>query len=92
MPSDVWDESKEGAFDVFPSSFVPILGEPPEGWSKDWIDLLVELKDPDFGRWMCFDCVIRRASELRLEVERRRRLRDEEKEFYVPSERRLRSL
>ena len=82
VPSDGWDEWRQGAFDVFPSSFVPIFGEPPEGWMRDWIDLLVELKDHDLGRWRCFDCVLRRASELRLDVERRRRLRDEDKEFY----------
>lgn len=77
-----WNEWKPGAFKVFPDKFVPIFGEVPEDWMNDWIDLLVKLKDPGLGRWRCFDCVIRRASELRVEVEERRRLREENRDFY----------
>lgn len=77
-----WNEWKPGAFKAFPDSFMPIFGEPPEGWMRDWFDLLVKLKDHGLGRWRCFDCVIRRASELRVEVEKRCRFREENKDFY----------
>jgi len=79
VPAEFW---RQGDFEVFPSSFVPVLGEPPEGWTRDWIDLLVELKDPGLGRWRCFACVVRRASQLRMEVERRLKHMDKEKRFY----------
>jgi len=77
-----WNEWKPGAFKVFPDSFIPIAGDAPDEWVNDWVDLLTELKDPGLGNHRCFDCVIRKASELRVEVEERRRLRDENRDFY----------
>ena len=79
---EAWNEWKHGAFDVFPDRFIPVFGEAPEDWMSDWIDLLVKLKDHGLGRWRCFDCIIRKALELRVEVEERRRFREKNRDFY----------
>ncbi len=80
VPAEEW---KSGDWSRFPDGFLPSVTEPgdmPAGWYLDYIALMEELQDADYGRDRCGSCAIYEAEPVRKEIERKEKFWREDDE------------
>jgi hypothetical protein len=66
IPKDEWMEyHKSGqkkfkmkALVTYPDDFIEYIGVNDNQWYSDYIELLVKKKNPNYGKWLCNDCIL----------------------------------